>query len=121
MGGRRNQRDRQKTRQGQTGLSKHVERYCAKCGRNTTWVAHAKTKDRRCMSCGSHHTGNWGATMFRWLKLLVSGYSPWSKCWMGFHRWSMPGGWCEWCGLCDRFFGGHGDCGRTCRHWEGPS
>jgi len=47
--------------------------------------------------------------MFRWLNRLA--------CWMGLHHWSMPGGWCEDCGKCDTFFGGHDDCGRTCRHW----
>jgi len=39
-------------------------------------------------------------------------------CWFGCHAWSMPGGWCEECGLCDRFFGGHERCGRTCEHFE---
>jgi hypothetical protein len=30
----------------------------------------------------------------------------------------MPGGWCEDCGKCDRFFGGHRECGKTCRHFD---
>lgn len=58
--------------------------------------------------------------MFRWLKLWIAGYSRFSYCWMGLHRWSMPGGWCEKCGLCDKFFGGHEDCGKTCRHYTQP-
>ena len=53
------------------------------------------------------------------IKLFLAGYHPWSRCWMGLHRWSMPGGWCERCGMCDKFFGGHSECGKTCRHWEG--
>jgi hypothetical protein len=30
----------------------------------------------------------------------------WSRmfCWLGLHRWNMPGGWCEECGATDRFF-----------------
>ena len=51
-------------------------------------------------------------------RVWMSGYSKYSRCWLGQHRWSMPGGWCERCGLCDRFFGGHERCGKTCRHWE---
>jgi hypothetical protein len=54
------------------------------------------------------------------LKLWMSGYGKWSRCWLGQHRWSMPGGWCERCGICDTFFGGHETCGKTCCHWEGP-
>jgi hypothetical protein len=41
-------------------------------------------------------------------------------CWFGVHHWSMPGGWCEDCGVCDLFFGcvGHEDCGDgPCQHW----
>jgi hypothetical protein len=45
--------------------------------------------------------------VFRWLKLWVAGYSRFSYCWMGFHRWDMPGGHCERCGKCDEFFGPH--------------
>ena len=52
------------------------------------------------------------------LKRWMAGYSKYSRCWLGQHRWSMPGGCCERCGLCDRFFGGHEDCGKTCRHFE---
>lgn len=58
--------------------------------------------------------------IWRWFKLWMAGYSEWSRCWLGQHRWSMPGGWCERCGICDTFFGGHKDCGKTCQHWEGP-
>jgi hypothetical protein len=50
--------------------------------------------------------------MLGWLKRL---FDP---CRWGCHRWSMPGGWCEDCGMCDTFFGGHAECGQTCRHWE---
>lgn len=48
--------------------------------------------------------------MFRFLKLLISGQHRWSRCWMGFHKWDMPGGHCERCGMCDEFFGRHSDC-----------
>jgi hypothetical protein len=27
----------------------------------------------------------------------------------------MPGGWCEKCGMCDKFFGGHEDCFDKCK------
>lgn len=50
-------------------------------------------------------------------KRWVAGYSRWSQCWLGQHRWSMPGGWCEKCGVCDKFFGGHERCGKVCRHF----
>lgn len=56
--------------------------------------------------------------IFRWLKLFFSGRSQYSRCWMGLHRWSMPGGWCERCGMCDTFFGEHIGCGKTCQFWE---
>lgn len=49
--------------------------------------------------------------------LFIAGHHRWSPCWLGLHRWSMPGGWCEKCGKCDRFFGGHDECGETCKHW----
>jgi hypothetical protein len=39
--------------------------------------------------------------MLHWLKLWIAGYSRFSSCWMGFHRWDMPGGHCERCGKCD--------------------
>ncbi len=55
--------------------------------------------------------------MFRFLKQLISGHHRLSRCWMGFHRWSMPGGWCMRCGKCDKFFDPHPGCGRTCRYW----
>jgi hypothetical protein len=45
--------------------------------------------------------------ILRWLKLWVAGHSRFSYCWMGFHRWDMPGGHCERCGKCDEFFGPH--------------
>lgn len=52
------------------------------------------------------------------VKRFLAGHSRYSRCWMGLHRWSMPGGWCERCGLCDTFFGGHADCkGGACRYW----
>ncbi len=58
--------------------------------------------------------------MWRWFKLLMAGYTRLSFCWLGLHRWSMPGGWCENCGRCDLFFPvAHYGCGKTCRHWEG--
>lgn len=47
---------------------------------------------------------------FRWLKLWIAGYSRFSRCWMGFHRWDMPGGHCEKCGKCDEFFEPHKLC-----------
>ncbi len=55
---------------------------------------------------------------FRWLYLFIAGQSKWSPCWLGFHRWDCPGGCCEKCGICDRFFGGHEGCGKTCRDWR---
>lgn len=56
--------------------------------------------------------------VIRFLKLWIGGHHRWSRCWLGQHRWSMPGGWCERCGQCDTFFGGHERCGRTCRHFS---
>jgi hypothetical protein len=57
--------------------------------------------------------------VFRFFKLLIAGYHPWSRCWMGFHRWSRPGGHCEKCGKCDTFFGPHPHCtGKTCLHYR---
>jgi len=58
--------------------------------------------------------------MWRRFKLWMAGYSTWSRCWLGQHRWSMPGGWCERCGMCDEFFHRHEDCprGGPCRHWQ---
>lgn len=56
--------------------------------------------------------------MLRWLKKFLSGTSRLSSCWLGLHRWSMPGGHCERCGVCDRFFGGHEDCGDTCEYYR---
>ena len=50
--------------------------------------------------------------MFQWLKLWIAGYSRFSYCWLGLHRWDYPGGHCEKCGLCDEFFGVHHDCKR---------
>ncbi len=46
--------------------------------------------------------------------------SIWSQlaCWLGLHRWDMPGGCCEDCGRCDEFFGGHEQCGVVCRFWK---
>lgn len=52
--------------------------------------------------------------MFHWLKMWIAGYSRFSYCWMGLHRWSHPGGFCERCGMCDLFFGGHERCGKKC-------
>lgn len=52
--------------------------------------------------------------MWQWFKRVMSGHHKHSRCWFGAHRWSMPGGWCERCGICDKFFGGHTDCGKTC-------
>lgn len=40
--------------------------------------------------------------MKRWISRLF--------CWMGLHRWDIPGGHCEECGACDEFFGPHRDC-----------
>ena len=53
--------------------------------------------------------------MFRWLKLLIAGRHRWSRCWMGFHPWDMPGGHGEKCGKCDEFFVPH----RWCREAKG--
>jgi hypothetical protein len=36
--------------------------------------------------------------IFRWLKLFIAGRSKYSPCWLGLHRWDMPGGHCEKCG-----------------------
>ncbi len=44
---------------------------------------------------------------FHWLYLWIGGYSRFSSCWLGQHRWDMPGGHCEKCGKCDEFFGPH--------------
>lgn len=49
--------------------------------------------------------------MIRFLKVI---FSP---CTYGLHRWSMPGGWCEDCSMCDKFFGGHIECGKKCVHY----
>lgn len=38
-------------------------------------------------------------------KLWVAGYSRWSSCSIGLHRWSHPGGTCEKCGKKDNFYG----------------
>lgn len=46
------------------------------------------------------------------LKTWISGYSRYSKCWLGQHRWDWPGGHCERCGKCDEMFGSHGACKR---------
>lgn len=66
-----------------------------------------------------------GLPLLAWLALTIpafrrwiAGYSRFSLCSLGQHKWSMPGGWCEKCGLCDKFFGGHEGCGNTCRYWE---
>ena len=40
-------------------------------------------------------------------KMWIAGYSRWSSCAFGMHRWDMPGGHCEECGKCDEFFGPH--------------
>lgn len=48
--------------------------------------------------------------MLRWLKLWIAGHSRFSYCWMGLHKWDMPGGHCEKCGKCDEFFGKHVRC-----------
>ncbi len=58
--------------------------------------------------------------MWHWFKLWVAGYSRYSRCWMGFHRWSMPGGCCEKCGLCDDIWEGHERCGKTCKWFVPP-
>ena len=42
--------------------------------------------------------------VWHWFKLLIAGYSRLSSCWLGMHRWDMPGGCCEKCGKRDRFF-----------------
>lgn len=55
---------------------------------------------------------------FRPFRVWMGGGSKYSRCWMGQHRWSMPGGWCERCGMCDRFFGGHESCGRVCCYYK---
>lgn len=47
---------------------------------------------------------------FRWMYLFIAGQSRWSPCWMGLHKWDMPGGHCEKCGKCDTFFGPHKGC-----------
>ena len=46
----------------------------------------------------------------RWFVLWIAGYSRWSSCRLGMHRWDYPGGHCEKCGLCDEFFGPHNEC-----------
>jgi hypothetical protein len=46
-------------------------------------------------------------SLWRRFKLWMAGYSTWSRCWLGQHRWDMPGGHCEKCGKCDEFFGPH--------------
>lgn len=49
-----------------------------------------------------------GNSLYCWL----AGRSRYSSCWLGQHRWDMPGGHCERCGICDEFFGQHNDCHR---------
>lgn len=59
--------------------------------------------------------------MFHYLKMWIAGYSRFSYCWMGLHRWSYPGGYCQKCGKCDDWCGrGHELCGDTCRFWREP-
>jgi hypothetical protein len=58
--------------------------------------------------------------LWKWFKLWVAGQTRLSPCWLGLHRWSFPGGWCEKCGKCDTFFGGHLRCGKTCQCWSPP-
>lgn len=48
--------------------------------------------------------------LWKFFFLLVSGHHPWSRCWMGFHKWDYPGGHCERCGKCDYPFGDHSKC-----------
>lgn len=66
----------------------------------------------------------WGVLLSRYcrpFKRWMAGYSRWSRCWLGQHRWDMPGGHCERCGLCDEFFGPHTDCriARSQPHGDG--
>ena len=49
----------------------------------------------------------WARWTPRWLFLWIAGYSRFSYCWLGLHRWDYPGGHCEKCGKCDEFFGPH--------------
>jgi hypothetical protein len=53
---------------------------------------------------------------FLWLKLWIAGYSRFSSCRLGMHRWDEPGGHCEKCRKCDEFFGTHRDCQAAQRH-----
>lgn len=39
-------------------------------------------------------------------------------CNYGCHQWTMPGGWCEDCGICDRMFGEHNHCGEVCEYYK---
>ena len=38
-----------------------------------------------------------------WFKLWIAGHSRFSSCWLGMHKWDMPGGHCEKCGKHDTF------------------
>ncbi len=49
-------------------------------------------------------------TPWSWFKLWVAGYSRFSVCWLGQHRWDQPDGHCERCGKCDEFFAEHWLC-----------
>jgi len=43
----------------------------------------------------------------QFLFLIISGHHKWSVCWLGLHKWDMPGGHCghcERCGKYDDFF-----------------
>ena len=51
----------------------------------------------------AHPLGEAAGSPRRW----IAGYSRFSRCWMGLHRWDSPGGHCEKCGKCDEFFGPH--------------
>lgn len=49
--------------------------------------------------------------LFNQFYLFIAGHHPWSRCWMGLHKWDYPGGHCRRCGKCDEFLGPHpSDC-----------
>ena len=57
--------------------------------------------------------------LLRAFKLWMAGYSKWSSCFLGQHRWNMPGGHCERCGKCDEFFGKHPEWFCEADRWKG--